>query len=165
MNIERKPFTMKRLSILALLAMLSARHVACIAVAMLCFMAPCAMLLFAVEPQSCTMTNSRTDSLDAFVADIQYYRNTSFLFTNCVVQGSSGSAENLTNTTISIYVGDSTSTSNYTGSVQTATTGTWCASFTIPTNWTRPNIWIKLTDTATNSYIYPRKILKTIAAP
>ena len=122
-------------------------------------------VVFAVDPQSCTMTNARTDALDAFCSDVQYYRAATFQFTNCVALSSSGSAQNFTNTTIAVYVGDSTSTSNYTGAAQNKTAGTWSASFTIPTNWSRPNIWIKLTDTSTNSYIYPRKILKTIAAP
>lgn len=116
-----------------------------------------------VEPASCTFTNNRNDTI-SYVTDTEYYRGTSILFTNCVLQTTGTVAQGLSAVTVELKWGTSATNHTYTANVQDAAAGKWWLSMTIPTNWEAPNIQIKVTDAATNSYIYPWKLVHTKAS-
>lgn len=122
---------------------------------------------FALDPQSCTVTNLR-DEADSYVNTYEYYRGKTLLLTNCVAYSgtsTSSAVQNLTNLTLQLKIGLETTNHTFSATAQNATAGTWSASFTMPTNWTTPNMWFLLTDTSTNVYIYPLKKIRTRASP
>lgn len=116
-----------------------------------------------VEPASCTFTNSRTTAV-SYVNDTEYYRGTSILFTNCVLLTTNGVIQGLDGVTIELKWGTSATNHTFSPSVQVAADGTWTLATTIPTNWEAPNIQIKITDSLTNSYIYPWRMVHTKAS-
>lgn len=118
-----------------------------------------------VAVPSCTFTAYRGEGAN-YVSSDEFYRGESLLFTNCVLGlGSDSTAgwQGLTNVTVVISVGTTSTNNDYTATVVTGiATNTWFYKFTaFPTNWEAPNIQIKITDSGTNSYIYPWKLIHT----
>ena len=120
----------------------------------------CAWAGDAVSPASCTYTNSRTDTA-SYVSDTEYYRGSTLLFTNCLILTTGGATQGLDGVTVEMRWGSTAASLCYTGTVQSAAAGTWWYSFTVPTNYEAPNIQIKVTDSNTNSYIYPWRLVHT----
>ena len=114
----------------------------------------------AVTPATCTFTSARTDT-QSYVSDTEYYRGSSLLLTNCLILTTGGATQGLDAVTVEVRWGSTASMLCYTGTVQSAAAGTWWMSFTVPTNYEAPNIQIKVTDSNTNSYIYPWRLVHT----
>lgn len=116
---------------------------------------------FALDPQSCTVTNIRQEA-DGYISSYEYFQNQTLLFTNCVAfSDSSGSVrQDLTGVAVIVKLGNSTSCSTNVATAQVATNGTWWLTLTLPTNNAAPTVVVQLTNSAT-VYTYPSKILKT----
>lgn len=116
-----------------------------------------------VLPPTCTFTNARGEAV-GFASPESYYKTTTLVFTNCkaFAAGTNGAVQGLDGVTIEMRVGDLYSSTAYTGTVQVATSGTWSVRITVPTNYVTTYLQTKLTDSETNIYIYPMKMLKTI---
>jgi hypothetical protein len=110
-----------------------------------------------VEPASCTFTNARSDAV-ATVAAGTIYRNASLNLTNCVAQTTNSVVQGLSGVTVSVSVGNTSTNIDYTATVQTAASGTWHCTVTVP-DLSTFNVQVKLTDSLTNSYIYANKVL------
>ena len=118
-----------------------------------------------VIPASCTVTNCRGDA-QSYASGASYYENTSLLFTNCVVYSggdTSSAIQGLNAVTVQLRIGQIGLNILSTGTVQNATSGTWCATVSIPTN-TGGSVFmqLKLIDSFTNSFIYPWKMIRTM---
>ena len=110
----------------------------------------------AVEPASCTFTNVRGEAV-ASVAAGTIYRGETLLMTNCAVcTTNSSTAQTLTNVTVSIAVGNLSTSTTYTATVQNAAAGTWWYSLPCP-DLSQFFVWVRVVDENTNSYIYPAK--------
>ncbi|MEI8164760.1 MAG: hypothetical protein WCG26_00210 [Chloroflexales bacterium] len=100
---------------------------------------PLACLFFSVKmvqaelvPELLTLTWSRTDEV-ATVSGT-YLTGSQILLTNCIAAGvTTGTVQNLTDLTPLIKAGNAVVSLTYTGVVQNATAGTWCATITLPT--------------------------------
>ena len=123
----------------------------------------CARAADAVEGAQCSFTNNRGDSV-SYVSSTEFYRGSTILFTNCMFQTTGTATQGLDGVTIEMRWGTAGSNNAYTGTAQVAASGTWWLSFTMPTNWEDPFIQMKLTDSNTNSYIYPWKKILSKAA-
>lgn len=118
-----------------------------------------------VEPSSCTTTNYRGEA-QGYVAAGSYYEGASLLFTNCVLYsgGSTSSpVQGLAGVTIQIRVGSAITNTLYSGTVQDAAAGKWFATVTVPSNMSPAFVQVKIIDASTNSYIYPWKMVNTMA--
>jgi hypothetical protein len=114
-----------------------------------------------VEPASCTFTNYRGEGVKYIDSDA-FYKGATLRCTNCQLYASTDTTtvQNLSNVTIQVQVGIETTNHTFTGTMS-STLGLWTCSFTVPTNWDAPNLEVKITDSLTNSYIYPWKIIST----
>jgi hypothetical protein len=65
--------------------------------------------------------------------------------------------------TIQIRVGSAITNTLYSGTVQDAAAGKWCATVTVPSNMSPAFVQVKIIDASTNSYIYPWKMVNTMA--
>lgn len=120
-----------------------------------------------IAPATATFTNCRADVVNTEISSTRFVEGTTLRLTNCVVYsgGTTSSAiQGLDGVTVEIRVGDLFSSTAYTGTVQVATSGTWTASFTVPTNYQSLFLQLKLTDAGTNSYIYPLRLIRTVQA-
>ena len=116
-----------------------------------------------VSPAICSITNFRGEA-SAQAGSIPFFRGASILFTNCVVYsgGSTSSAiQQLSNVTVQVSIGQLGSAVVGTGTVASASGGSWWFTTTVPTNYSNPFLQVKLTDDAGNSFIYPWKTLAT----
>lgn len=123
-----------------------------VALSALCILAPAAD---SVEPALVTITNARTDAESQIPGAA--YKGVTVRFTNCVALAAGGARQGLDSVEIDVAVGTEETNVHFAGAAQDATAGTWACTFTMPTNWPTPSIQVKLTDAATNVYIYPRK--------
>lgn len=123
--------------------------------------------LFALDPQYVTVTNLRNETADQWVSSVEFYTGQKIVFTNCIASSgtTSSTRQDLTGVTIAVSVGTVATNQDFTGTATLATNGTWGASFTLPTNWVNPYVWVKLTDTSTNVFVYPRKVIRTTDSP
>lgn len=115
----------------------------------------------AVSPQSCSFTNLRDEAQER-IGDTDFFEATSLLFTNCVVySGSSTSAavQGLDEVEVEVRIGTTESSTAYTGTVDEAASGSWYCTVTVPTNLASAYVQVKVTDTNSNSYIYPWKTM------
>lgn len=122
--------------------------------------------VFALSPQTVAIT-SVWDEAEGYVSTNEFYRGHTLLLTSCVAYAGSttGAArQSLTDITTTLSIGFVSSNISWTVLNQVATNGLWWISLTVPTNWTEPYLQLKLTDTATNIFIYPLKKLKTKGA-
>jgi hypothetical protein len=117
----------------------------------------------AVEPATCSFTNARDTAL-SYVNDTEYYRGTSVRFTNCMLQTTGGATQGLDGVTIELKWGTTATNHTFSPTVQSAAAGTWYLTMSVPTNWEAPNIQIKVTDSGTNSFIYPWRLVHTKAS-
>jgi hypothetical protein len=117
----------------------------------------------AVEPASATVVCLRDEGV-AYINATEYYRGTTILFTNCILYAGTTTAsarQGLDAVTIECKWGVSGTNHTFAGTVQSATGGLWWASFNAPTNWESPFLQVKITDSLTNNYIYPWKMIHT----
>ena len=115
----------------------------------------------AVVPATVTM-NSIRDEAQLYVSDTFYYEGTTLLFTNCVMfagTSTNSAPQGLNQVTISVTIGNSSTSTIYNGSAQIASNGTWSCYAVVPTNSGICYVQVEITDVNTNSYIYPWKIM------
>jgi len=139
---------MKRLSILTLAAVLLAGFV---------------QAGDAVTPASCTITNARGDGVE-YISGTTYYDDTTLRLTNCVLYAGSSTnsdLQGLSNVTVAVSVGNTTTNADYSGTIQVATSGTWFCDIVVPSFVSVPYLQVKIEDEHTNSYIYPWKKMLT----
>ena len=113
-----------------------------------------------VEPANVTIRNVRGESVSA-IATEAYYEGTTLLFTNCICLSDTAGivTQGLDGVTVTIDVGTTVTSVEYSGTVSTDNTN-WWASITVPTNITGTiNVQTTITDSQTNIYIYPWKTL------
>lgn len=116
----------------------------------------------AVEPATATITNLRGEAV-ATLPDT-YCKGTTLRFTNCVAfagTSTNSARQGLDSVIVELRLGTIASNVIYTGTVAVASNGTWWCDVTVPTNNLDLNLQIKLTDVATNTYIYPLKSIST----
>ena len=121
-----------------------------------------AMAADTVEPASCTVTNLRNES-EALLSSEQYFIGSTLLLTNCFLGSGetvAAGTQGLDGVTIEAVVGTTVTSTTNTGTVISTNEGTWWTSFTVP-NQTAPYLQVTVTDSATNSYIYPWKQIQT----
>jgi hypothetical protein len=114
--------------------------------------------VWAVDPQTLTITNLRNEA-EGYVSTVEYARGMPLLLTNCVMYSSTAATtpQDLTGVQIVVKVGIPATNVTYYGTAQVATNGTWYCLITVPTNWDNPSLQISLT----NTYTYPLKTIKT----
>lgn len=116
-----------------------------------------------VVPVSVTITNVR-DEAQAYVGATDYFWATTLRLTNCIAySGTSTSSvrQNLTGVTIAVDIGTTVTNVSYSGTAAAGTNGVWNADVVIPSSLATVFLQIKLTDTGTNTYIYPWKLVRT----
>ena len=115
----------------------------------------------AVVPASLTINNVRDEGM-VYATDASFFEGTTLLLTNCVMFSgttTNSARQGLSEVTIQVKVGNATTSTAYTGSAQIATNGTWSCLAAVPTNSGQCYLQVKITDSTTNSYIYPWKQL------
>lgn len=116
-----------------------------------------------VEPATLCATNNRGDNA-TYYTDAIFYKGASLLFTNCVLQTTGTVVQGLSDVSIQLKWGNATSNQVFTPSVTSTNLGKWTLNMTVPTNWDMPSIQIKITDSQTNSFIYPWRLVHVKAA-
>jgi hypothetical protein len=98
------------------------------------------------------------------ISNTPFVEGTTLLLTNCVIYSggtTSSAVQGLDGITVEIRIGDLFSSTAYTGTVINAASGTWWKAITVPTNYQSVFLQLKVTDAATNSYIYPLRLIPT----
>ena len=113
-----------------------------------------------VEPASVTITNIRSEAVQTISWAGTVYQATSLLFTNCVVYSDTeGSVvQGLNGVTVQVSVGNLSTNVDYNATVMSTNAGTWYCNVTVP-SLSSYYVQVKLTDSQTNSYIYPNKTM------
>ena len=115
-----------------------------------------------VAPANVTFNWLRQEGVGQISSE-QYYEGTTLRLTNCVLYAgttTNSARQGLTDVTMELRIGNTTTNVPYTPTAETATNGTWHCAITVPTNITPCYLQIKLTDAVgTNVYIYPWKTL------
>jgi len=115
----------------------------------------------AVEPASATVTSLRGEAIVA-ISQSSFFEGTTLRLTNCSAYAGTTTnsvRQGLSNVVIEVRVGSLTTNVPYSGSVASATNGAWWCDIQIPTNLSSVYLQVKLTDSITNSYIYPWKVI------
>ncbi len=131
-----------------------------VAVVALLLVSTPAMSADAVSPAAHTnLVNARDDSVETISGS--YVKGTSLIFTNAVALETGGTTQGLDGVAIEIRVGNTTTSTAYSATAYTnafGVTNLWWANVSIPTNLSGTlSLQTKLTDAATNIYIYPLK--------
>jgi hypothetical protein len=120
-----------------------------------------------VTPSDSSPIFTRSESYGT-VTNGPFYKGTTLLLTNCFVSAGVGMSptQGLAGVTCEVKVGNATTTwLTTTGVVQSAAAGTFYVSFTVPTNADNSALLqLKITDSNTNSYIYPWKTIPVRSA-
>ena len=125
--------------------------------------APC-LSADSIAPASVTFTNCRGDVANTKISNTPFVEGTTLLLTNCVIYSggtTSSAVQGLDGITVEIRIGDLFSSTAYTGTVINAASGTWWKAIPVPTNYQSVFLQLKVTDAATNSYIYPLRLITT----
>lgn len=125
------------------------------AVILLCL---CTAAAAGVDPATLAITNRRGEPI-VYLTNVVYVKGDVLLLTNCTAYAAAGATQDLAGVTLTATIGDPTATATATGTVISATDGTWAAAATIPrlpASWAR--IQIRLSD-GTNAYTYPDKLI------
>lgn len=117
-----------------------------------------------VEPATITFNLSRSDTAESFVSASEYYKNASLRFTNCVLYTTGTVVQALSDVTLELKFGTSSTNLTYTPTVTSTNLGKWTLDITVPTNFDAPYMQMKITDVNTNSYIYPWRRIHTKAS-
>ena len=115
----------------------------------------------AVEPASVAVTSLRGEAIVA-VSQSSFFEGTTLRLTNNIAYAgttTNSARQGLSNVVIEVRVGSLTTNVPYSGTVASATNGTWWCDIQIPTNLSSVYLQLKLTDATTNSYIYPWKVI------
>lgn len=115
----------------------------------------------AVVPASLTITNLRDEAM-VYANNVSYFEGTTLRLTNCVMfagASTNSARQGLSDVTIQLTIGNTTTSSTYTGTAEVETNGTWTCDAVVPTNSSQCYLQVKITDANTNSYIYPWKQL------
>lgn len=132
----------------------------------LCGVAMLALAVDSVKPANVAF-NSLRDEAQGYISGVYYYEGSSLLLSNCVIY--SGTTTNtakqgLSGVTIAVDVGTTTTNWTYAGTVISAAQGKWKSTIVVPTGLSQTYIQLKITDSHTNSYIYPWKMMRTKAS-
>lgn len=112
-----------------------------------------------VVPASCTVTNFRNEAV-LNASDTAFYRGTTLRWTNCVVYAGSttnSAKQDLTDCIVTVSMGTASTNVDYTATVTSATGGVWSCDVIVPEFVTDIYMQLQVTDTNTNSYVYPWK--------
>ena len=112
----------------------------------------------AVEPASMTFTNFRSEAVGPVPGGGTLYRHSSLLFTNCLCYtgtDTNSAIQGLDGVTVVVSVGNLSSNVDHTATLDVNGTN-WWVSFTLP-DLASMHVQVKVTDTNSNSYIYPNK--------
>ena len=115
----------------------------------------------AVEPASVAVTSLRGEAIVA-VSQSAYFAGTTLRLTNCIAYSgttTNSTKQGLTDVDIEVRVGSLTTNVAYVGNVASATNGAWWCDISVPTNMSTVYFQLKLTDSITNIYIYPWKVI------
>jgi len=119
-----------------------------------------------VQPQSLSGLGVYRDvTSTAYSTNTHYTQGASFLFTNMVAYSTAYSTnptiQQLDSVTVQVAMSTSSSTTGtwVNGSVQVATSGTWCATITTLPSASAVYWQLRLTDAATNTYYYQQQVL------
>ena len=115
----------------------------------------------AVEPASVAVTSLRSEAVVA-VSPSAFFAGTTLRLTNCVAYAgttTNSAKQGLTDVDLEIRIGTTSSNAAYAGTAANVTNGTWWCDVTLPTNLSTVYLQLKLTDSVTNNYIYPWKVI------
>ena len=115
----------------------------------------------AVEPASVSFNCFRGEAITA-AAQSYFFESTTLRLTNCVAWSgttTNSARQGLASVAVEVKVGTLSSNVAYSGVVEVATNGTFGCDITVPTNMASVFLQIKLTDSSTNVFIYPWKVL------
>ena len=113
-----------------------------------------------VSPISVTFTNYRGQAVETITSAGTLYQGTTLRLTNCAAMSSTtatNTIQGLDAVTVQCAVGNTSTSITYTASVTSTNGGTWSCDIVVPTNISSFSVQVKLTDSLTNSYIYPNK--------
>lgn len=121
----------------------------------------------AVAPANCTFTNFRGEA-EGYVSGTYFFTGSTLRFTNCITYAgadTNSAVQGLSGVTVQVKIGTTTTNTAYTATVTSAALGQWMCDVQIPTNVTSTlYMQLKLTDSSTNSYIYPWKFVNVKTA-
>jgi hypothetical protein len=110
-----------------------------------------------VAAANATFTNIRGEAVGTVSGS--YYRGATLNLTNCVAcTTNAATIQGLDSVTVMVSVGNLTTNIDYTATVQVAASGTWHCTVAVP-DLASFSIQVKVTDSLTNSYIYPAKVM------
>jgi hypothetical protein len=127
----------------------------------LCAFATLCLSSDSVEPASVAVTSLRGEAIVS-LSQSAFFAGTTLRLTNCVAYAgtsTNSSKQGLTNVDLEIRIGSTTTNAPYVGNVASATNGTWWCDISLPTNMSTVYFQLKLTDSTTNIYIYPWKVI------
>jgi hypothetical protein len=134
------------------------------AVAVLGLVGVAAFAADAVEPVSVAITNKRAEAAATISGLGTVYQGTTLVFTNCQLYADAAGTtkQGLDGVTVQIAVGTLTTNITYTATTQgAASNGLWfCTGVAVP-QLTGFFVQVKVTDSLTNSFIYPNKAINT----
>lgn len=115
----------------------------------------------AVEPSNTAMINLRGEAIKA-VSPSAFFSGSTLRLTNCTLyagETTNSARQGLDAVAIELRVGTLLSNTVYAATVSSASNGTWTCDVLVPTNQSSVYLQVKLTDAATNIFIYPWKTL------
>lgn len=122
-----------------------------IVAAIVSMLAVLGMKAFALDPATITFTNFRDKASIELATDAKYWQGDTLRFTNMVAFSgatTNSARENLTDCSVTVVLGDSTSNLTFSGGIQNATAGTWKCETTVPAV---DPCYIQVTVTQTNT--------------
>ncbi len=114
-----------------------------------------------VIPATLTITNLRDESI-VTASETSFFEGTTLRLTNCVLYAgttTNSARQGLSQVTVELKAGNTTTSTVYIGTAQVASNGTWSCDAIVPSDSGTCFLQIKVTDSSTNSYIYPWKML------
>lgn len=115
-----------------------------------------------LAPATVTYTNLRDTATIQYATAASYFEETTILATNCVVYAgaNTNTPQNLTDITVTWTLGNTTTSTAYTGTVTTATSGVWSCEATVPAYSNMTEFYMQTTLTHTNGTSYTYEWLK-----
>lgn len=114
-------------------------------------------------PDTLTVTNRRQE-VECALSGV-FFKGSPLLLTNCVLYAAGTNRQAISNVAVIVQMGLAGNYATATGTVQSVTGGVWNARLTVPdVAGNTIALQVKLVDSHTNTFIYPRKML-TVVSP